>query len=79
MFRAQSHVTLNLIKIHLNKQTGVAFGLNILVLMGISKIYVNLSFLDILMGHLHWMHPEDCNDHWGGEPISPIRLKPLNH
>ena len=53
MFRAQNHVTLNLIKIHLNKQTGEAFGLNILVLMGISKKYVNLSFLDILMGHLH--------------------------
>ena len=47
------------------------------LVMGISKIYVILSFLDILMGHLHWMHPEDCNDHWGGEPISPIRLKPF--
>ena len=50
-----------------------------LVLKGLVRTNVNLSFLDILMGQLHLMHPEDCNDHWGGEPLCPIRLKPLNH
>ena len=49
----------------------MAFSLNILVLKGLVKTNVNLSFLDILMGHLHWMHPEDCNDHWGGKPLKP--------
>ena len=53
MFRAQNHITLDLIKIPLNKQTEVAFNLNILVLKGLVKTNVNLSFLDILMGHLH--------------------------
>ena len=77
MFRAQNHVTLNFIKIHLNKQTGVYFNAICTLVMGISKIYVNLSFLDILMGHLHWMHPEDCNDHWGGEPLKPHSVKAI--
>ena len=53
MFRAQNHITLDLIKIPLNKQTEVAFSLNILVLKGLVKTNVNLSFLDILMVHLH--------------------------
>ena len=47
MFRAQNHITLDLIKIPLNKQTEVAFSLNILVLKGLVKTNVNLSFLDI--------------------------------
>ena len=37
MFRAQNQVTLNFIKIPLNKQTEVAFSLNILVLKGSVK------------------------------------------
>ena len=82
MFRAQNHVTLALIKIALNRQTGVYFNaiwpvINRFVVNNVKS--VNFVHLDILMGHLHWMHPGDCNDHWGGEPISPIRLKPLNH
>ena len=47
MFRAQNHITLDLIRIPLNKQTEVAFSLNILVLKGLVKTNVNLSFLDI--------------------------------
>ena len=47
MFRAQNHVTLNFIKIYLNKQTGVYFNAICTLVMGISKINVNLSFLDI--------------------------------
>ena len=53
MFRAQNHITLDLIKIPLNKQTGVYFYAIYTLVMGISKIYVILSFLDILMGHLY--------------------------
>ena len=29
------------------------------------------------MGQLYWMYPEGCNSHWGGKPLSPIRLKPF--
>ena len=47
MFRAQNHTTLDLIKIPLNKQTEVAFSLNILVFKGISKVHMNLLILDI--------------------------------
>ena len=38
---------------------------------------VNFVNLDIPMGQLHWMHPEGCTSHWGGKPLSPIRLKPF--
>ena len=37
----------------------------------------NFVNLDIPMGQLYWMHPEGCNSHWGGKPLSPIRLKPF--
>ena len=40
---------------------------------------VNFVNLDNLMGQLYWMYPEGCNSHWGGKPISSIRLKSLNH
>ena len=39
---------------------------------------VNFVHLDILMGQLHWMHPGDCNDHWGGKLIkAPFGYKPF--
>ena len=46
-------VTCQIVKLTSNKQTEVAFSLNILVLKGLVKTNVNLSFLDILMGQLH--------------------------
>ena len=46
-------VTLDLIKIPLNKQTEVAFSLNILVLKGLVKTNVNLLIFRHLMGQLH--------------------------
>ena len=39
--------------------------------------HVNFAYLDNLMGQLYWMYPEGCNSHWGGKPLSPIRLKPF--
>ena len=38
---------------------------------------VNFVNLDNPMGQLYWMYPEGCNSHWGGKPLSPIRLKPF--
>ena len=70
-------VTCQIVKLTSNKQTEVAFSLNILVLKGLVKTNVNLSFLDILMGQLHWMHPGDCNDHWGGKPLKPHSVKAI--
>ena len=46
-------VTCQIVKLTSNKQMEVAFSLNILVLKGLVKTNVNLSFLDILMGQLH--------------------------
>ena len=37
----------------------------------------NFVNLDIPMGQLYWMHPEGCNGHWVGKPLSPICLKPF--
>ena len=38
---------------------------------------VNFVNLDNPMGQLHCMYPEGCDSHWGGKPLSPIRLKPF--
>ena len=38
---------------------------------------VNFVNSDNPMGQLHCMYPEGCNSHWGGKPLSPIRLKPF--
>ena len=80
MFRAQNHITLDLIKIPLNKQTGVYFNviwpvINRFVVNDVKS--VNFVHLDILMGQLHWMHPGDCNDHWGGKPLKPHSVKAI--
>ena len=40
-------VTCQIVKLTSNKQTEVTFSLNILVLKGLVKTNVNLSFLDI--------------------------------
>ena len=57
----------------------MAFSLITSVLRGFVEINRKLSFFRHLMGQLYWRYPGDCNEHWGGEPIIPIRLKSLNH
>ena len=50
MFRAQNHITLDLIKIPLNKQTEVAFSLKYISFKGISKVHMNLLIFRHLNG-----------------------------
>ena len=46
-------VTCQIVKLTSNKQTEVAFSLNILVLKGTSKVHMNLLIFRHLMGQLH--------------------------
>ena len=56
MFRAQNHVTLALIKIALNRQTGVYFQCHLFISNGIYQVHMKLLILD----QLQWVNFAAC-------------------
>ena len=56
---------------------GVPFGQELMISSDNYVKIVNFVNLDNPMGQLYWMHPEGCNSHWGGKPLSLIWLKPF--